>query len=69
MGEGETGLLSFREFFFFCQRLSYFMPITPFQRLMVAVHNVMVERTILNVLIPKTLCEALSVLEITGSNT
>lgn len=45
------------------------MPITPFQRLMVAVHNVMVERTILNVLIPETLCETLSVLEVTGSNT
>lgn len=45
------------------------MPLTPFQRLMVAVHKVMVERTILNVLIPKTLLEALSVLEISGSNT
>ena len=45
------------------------MPITPFQRLMVAVHNVMVERTILNVLIPETLCETLSVQEVTGSNT
>lgn len=69
MREGETCFLSFFEFFFFCQRLSHFMPITPFQRLMVAVHNVMVERTILNVLIPKTLCETLSVLKITGPNT
>ena len=44
------------------------MPLTPFQRLMVAVHKVMVERTILNVLIPKTLCETLSVLKIVSSN-
>ena len=37
------------------------MVLTSVQRLMILVHKEMVERTILNVLVPKSLCERLSV--------